>query len=213
MPTIEELLNELVDDDQEKTASAQDPSETDLIEKIASSLTDEEVKEAEALIENLESEKLAGDYEVLGRFMARGFHDELQKLGAGAAAVTGFGSSTKSGDMKGMTGSAYTAPGAPGNATIAAGGDTSPGGGGSEPGPKAPNAEGQSYTTPQDGSNVLAKMKATLDSVHQPMSATKQQDAMGALKKIVDAAKQQRTKQHPTEVPSNLTSGGGGMSY
>ncbi len=198
MSTMEDILSQLMGEDEtQKTASAE-PSEAEVIAKVAETLTDAEVEEVEKMASNLEQEKLAEDYYTLGQFMARGFHDQLSKLAAG----------NKNGpaDMKGDTGTAYTSPGAPGNPTIAAGGDTSPGANSPEPGPKAPNAEGQSYTTPQDGSNVLAKIKSSVDAVHQPMSATKKQDAIGVLKKIVDAAKQQKRKQHPTEVESNLTS-------
>ncbi len=197
MSTMEDILAQLMGgDESEKTASAQ-PSEGDIYAKVAETLTDAEVEEVQKIANDLEQEKIAEDYVILGRFMARGFHDELNKLAAGKSGPE---------SLQGMTGTAYTAPGAPGNPTIAAGGDTSPGASSPEPGPKAPNAEGQSYTTPQDGSNVLAKIKATVDAVHQPMSATKKQDAVGVLKKIVDAAKQQKRKQHPTEVESNLTS-------
>lgn len=210
---MDEILDQLMGGDEaEKTASEQTPSEDSVIAAIAESLTDEEVAEVEKIATGLEQEKLAEDYVTLGRFLARGFHDELskiaggEKVAAGAAAVTGFGGTAGGADgMKGMTGSAYTSPGAPGNKTIAAGGDTSPGASSAEPGPKGSSPEGQTYTTPQDGSNVLQKIKATVDKVHQPVSATKKQDAMGMLHKIVDAAKQQKTKQHPTEVPSNLT--------
>ena len=205
MADMEELFRNLFDDEAEKTASEQEISEADAISKVASDLTEEDIAEAESLLSDFEQEKQADDYTTLGRFMARGFYDELNKMAAGGGAVTGFGGTSSKGDMIGMTGSAYTHPGAPGNPTIAKGGDTSPGASGAEPGPKAPNSEGQSYTTPQDGSNVLAKIRSSIDAIHQPTSATKQQDAMGALRKIVDAAKQQRTKQHPTEVPSNLT--------
>ncbi|KKN61975.1 hypothetical protein LCGC14_0516530 [marine sediment metagenome] len=209
---MDEILAQLMGEDEtEKNASEQATSEDSVIATIASALSDEEVAEVEKIASSLEQEKLAEDYVTLGRFLARGFHDELGKIAgseknAAGGAVTGFGGTAGGPDgMKGMTGTAYTSPGAPGNKTIAAGGDTSPGANSAEPGPKAPNAEGQSYTTPQDGSNVLAKIKATVDQVHQPMSATKKQDAMGMLHKIVDAAKQQKRKQHPAEVPSNLT--------
>lgn len=191
MADMEELFRNLFDDEAEKTASDQEISEADAISKVASDLTEEDIVEAEALLDGFEQEKQADDYTTLGRFMARGFYDELNKMAAGA-------------DMVGMTGNALNLPGAPGNKTIAKGGDTSPGASSGEPGPKAPDSEGQSYTTPQDGSTVLKKIRSSIDAIHQPTSATKQQDAMGALRKIVDAAKQQRTKQHPTEVPSNL---------
>ena len=214
MATMDEILAQLLpgEDDAEKTASAQG-SEGDIYAQVASTLSDTEIEEVEKIAQDLEQQKVAEDYVTLGRFLARGFHDELGKLAAGektaagGGAVTGFGGKSAGPDgMVGMTGSAYTAPGAPGNPTIAAGGDTSPGAASAEPGPKAPNYEGQSYTTPQDGSNVLAKIKQSVDAVHQPVSATKKQDAAGVLMKIVDAAKQQKWKQHPAEVESNLTS-------
>lgn len=208
---MDEILSTLMGEDEtEKTASDQIPSEDSVIATIAASLNDEEIAEVEKIASDLEQEKLAEDYVTLGRFLARGFHDELGKIAgseknAAGSAVTGFGGTAAGPDgMKGMTGSAYTSPGAPGNKTIAAGGDTSPGANSAEPGPKGSSPEGQTYTTPQDGSNVLAKIKATVDKVHQPVSATKKQDAMGMLHKIVDAAKQLKTKQHPAEVPSNL---------
>lgn len=211
MATLEELYSGIFGEEQEKTASSGQISEADIIEKVASELTDDDLIEAETLIKGHEEEKLADDYYNLGRFMARGLWEELnglQKAAAGgAAAVTGFGGTSKSGDMVGMTGSAYQSPGAPGNPTIAKGGDTSPGASGAEPGPKSNTPEGQSHYTPQDGSNVLAKIRTSIDAIHQPVSATKKQDAMGVLQKMVDAAKQQRTKQHPSEVPSNLTAG------
>ncbi len=210
---MDEILSQLMGEDEtEKTASEQVTSEDSVIATIAAALSDEEIAEVEKIASDLEQEKLAEDYVTLGRFLARGFHDELGKIAgseknaAGAAAVTGFGGTAGGPDgMKGMTGTAYTSPGAPGNKTVAAGGDTSPGANSAEPGPKGSSPEGQTYTTPQDGSNVLAKIKATVDAVHQPVSATKKQDAMGMLHKIVDAAKQQKRKQHPAEVPSNLT--------
>lgn len=215
MATMDEILTQLGlgEGDAEKTASAQ-ASEGDIYAQVASTLSENEIEEVEKIAQDLEQQKVAQDYVTLGRFLAQGFHDELSKMAAGektaaggAAAVTGFGGTAAGPDgMKGMTGSAYNQPGAPGNPTIAAGGDTSPGANSAEPGPKAPNYEGQSYTTPQDGSNVLAKIKQSVDAVHQPVSATKKQDAAGVLMKIVDAAKQQKRKQHPAEVESNLTS-------
>lgn len=196
MSTMDELFAEVFGDDQEKSASAE-IDHADVIEKIAADLTDEDIAEADKIIQDSEEEKVAAEHYQLGRFMARGMWDQLDELQKKAAGA----------DMVGMGSKSYNSPGAPGNATIAAGGDTSPGGGGAEPGPKAPDAEGQSYTTPQDGSNVLAKIRKSIDSIHQPESATKKQDSMGVLKKIVDAAKQQRTKQHASEVQSNLTAG------
>ena len=190
---MDEILAQLTGEDEAEKTASDNPSEDSVIATIAASLNEEEVAEVEKIASDLEQEKLAEDYVVLGRFLARGFHDELSKMAAGGAD-----------SLKGMTGSAYTSPGAPGNSTIAAGGDTSPGASSAEPGPKGSSPEGQTYTTPQDGSNVLEKIKATVDKVHQPTSATKKQDAMGTLKKIVDAAKQQKRKQHPAEVPSNL---------
>ena len=204
MAKMDELFDEIFGNDSEKVASTGNPN--DLIEKIAAELDDDDIAEAEKMLASHEEEKLADDYYSLGKIMAKGLWDglgDLQKQAAGDNA--GYGSTKAQGDMLGMTGSAYQHPGAPGNKVIAKGGDTSPGGGGAEPGPKSGDPAGQSHTTPQDGGSVLAKIQGAYDKVHQPESPTKAQDGMGVLKKIVDAAKQQRTKQHASEVPSNLT--------
>jgi hypothetical protein len=201
---MDEILSSLIGDEESEKVASDQPSEAEVIEHVASQLTEADLEECEKVASDLELEKQAEDWVLQGRFMAQGFHDELSKLAAGGN--TGFGGTSAGPDgMVGMTGQAYTAPGAPGNKTIAKGGDTSPGAGGAEPGPKGSSSEGQTYTTPQDGSNVLAKIKATVDKVHQPVSATKKQDAAGILRKIVDAANQQKRKQHPAEVESNLT--------
>lgn len=203
MAKMDELFEEIFGDDSEKVASAGNPD--DLIEKIAAELDDDDIAEAEGLLAVHEEEKLADDYYNLGKIMAKGLWDGLGDLQKQAAGGMEYGTTKAQGDMLGMTGSAYTHPGAPGNKTIAKGGDTSPGGSGAEPGPKSSDPAGQSHTTPQDGGSVLAKIQGAYDKVHQPESPTKSQDGMGVLKKIVDAAKQQRTKQHASEVPSNLT--------
>jgi hypothetical protein len=187
---MSDIFNELWGEEGQKTASAQDgglTTEQDYIEKIASSMSDEDLAEAQAVLDDLEAEKQANDHEALGRFMARGFYDELQKLSADG--------------MVGMDGSAQTGAKPDGKTpTLIAGGDTSP----NAKGPAAANSEGQSYTTPQDGGAVVKKIKSALDSIHQPASPTKAQDAQGVLKKIVDAAKIQKTRQQVAEVPADI---------
>ncbi len=192
MAQMSDIFKELWGEEAEKTASAADgatETEQDYIEKIASSMTDEDLADAQAVLENLETEKQASDYETLGRFMAQGFHSELQKLSAGEDA------------MVGMAGSAQTGAKADGKTpTLIAGGDTSP----NAKGPAAAGSQGQSHTTPQDGGKVVAKIKASLDSIHQPASPTQAQDAQGILKKIVDAAKVQKTRQQVAEVAADI---------
>jgi len=190
MARMEDLFAELWGSEAEKTASAQElVTEGDYVEKIAQSMTDDEIAEAEQLLEGMEAEKQAGDYEYLGRFMARGFMDELNKL-----AADGDG-------MVGMTGSAQTNAKADGKTpALLAGGDTSPG----NHGPVSGEAKGDSYKTPQDGGKMLASIKAKLDSLHQPESPTGTQDAQALLKKMVDAAKIQKTKQQVAEVPADI---------
>ena len=51
---------------------------------------------------------------------------------------------------------------------------------------------------------IFKKMKAKLDALHQPNSPTQAQDAQGILKKIVDAAKIQKTRQQVAEVPADI---------
>jgi hypothetical protein len=186
-----DLFQELWGQEAEKTASHQaaPASEDEYIEKIAASMTDEDLAQAQTLLDDMEAEKQAGDYEVLGRFMARGFHDELSKLSAGEES------------MVGMAGSAQTGAKADGKTpTLMAGGDTSP----NAKGPAAAGSQGQSHTTPQDGGKIVASLKAKLDALHQPASPTQAQDAQAILKKMVDAAKIQKTRQQVAEVPADI---------
>lgn len=188
---MSDVFAELWGDEGQKLAADQTnpATEDEYIEKIAASMTEEDLAEAQGILDNLDAEKQAGDYEVLGRFMARGFHAELQKLSAGEDS------------MVGLTGSAQTGAKADGKTpTLLAGGDTSP----NAKGPAAAGSQGQSHTTPQDGGKVVASMKAKLDALHQPKSPTQAQDAQGILKKIVDAAKTQKTRQQVAEVPADI---------
>ena len=192
MARMNELFQELWGDDAEKTASAnqQLTTENDYIDKVASVMSDDEIAQAEQIIEGMEAEKQATDYEFLGRFMARGFMDELGKL-----AADGDG-------MVGLTGSAQTQSKADGKTpALLAGGDTSPG---SQRGPESLEAKGDAYKTPQDGGKIVASIKAKLDALHQPESPTQAQDSMALLKKMVDAAKVQKTKQQVAEVPADI---------
>ena len=51
------------------------------VEEALKDLSDEDLdKLAEIMIEDEENEKLAADFDALGRFMARGYIDELSKL-------------------------------------------------------------------------------------------------------------------------------------
>lgn len=195
MAKMADIFKELWGEEAEKIASvaAADggtlETEDDYIEKIASSMSEEDLAGAQAVLDELETEKQAGDYEALGRFMAQGFHSELQKLSAGADG------------MVGMAGSAQTESKADGKTpALLAGGDTSP----NAKGPAAAGSQGQSHTTPQDGGKIVAALKAKLDNLHQPKSPTQAQDAQGILKKIVDAAKIQKTRQQVAEVPADI---------
>lgn len=190
MARMDELFAELWGDEAEKTAAAQEQlaTEDDYIEKVAQSMTDEEISQAEQILEGMESEKQAQDYEYLGRFMARGFMDELSKL-------------SSEDSMVGLTGSAQTGAKPDGKTpALMAGGDTSPGG----KGPVAGEAKGDSFKTPQDGGKMVASIKQKLDALHQPKSPTQAQDARALLKKMVDAAKTQKTRQQVAEVPADI---------
>ena len=93
MPTVGEILAQMLnsEDGAEKTAEANTEVKTEKTEaeKIAESLnlTKEEVEAASQELEEAEktaeAEKRAEEAVYLGRFMARGFVDELQKLGEG----------------------------------------------------------------------------------------------------------------------------------
>jgi len=96
MPTVSEILAQLLEDgapsEGEKTA-AETTEETEettsdpVVEQVAKelNLSAEEVEAASQALDEgektAEAEKKAEEAELLGRFMARGFVDELQKLG------------------------------------------------------------------------------------------------------------------------------------
>jgi hypothetical protein len=97
MPTVAEILAQMLDSDDgaEKTAETEnqetkEPEVQDEYAKIAQelNLTPEEVEQATQELEEeekrAEAEKKAEEAVYLGRFMARGFFDELQKLGVGS---------------------------------------------------------------------------------------------------------------------------------
>jgi hypothetical protein len=96
MPTVSDLLQQMLEDNTpeapaEKTAA--EHSEEDQYEKIAKelNLSPEEIEAATAELEGqekkAEAEKKAEEAVLLGRFMARGFVDELQKVGSGTPVV------------------------------------------------------------------------------------------------------------------------------
>ena len=96
MPTVSDLLQQMLEGntqepDAEKTAA--ETSSDDQYEKIAKelNLSPEEIEaatnELEGLEKKAEAEKKADEAVLLGRFMARGFVDELQKVGSGTPVV------------------------------------------------------------------------------------------------------------------------------
>lgn len=97
MPTVAEVLAVMLesDDGAEKTAETNSPEFTDETAKLAEQfeMTPEEVEQAKVELDEeekrAEAEKKAEEAVLLGRFMARGYFDELQKLGAGT--VSGYG--------------------------------------------------------------------------------------------------------------------------
>lgn len=131
MASVAEILAEMINKEPaaepEKTAEATPAAETSdpVVEKVSKelNLSAEEIEAAAQALEDgekrAEAEKLASEAETLGRFMARGFMDELKKVG-GALEM---------------------------------------GGGG--------KVEQQAAAaTPQDGSKVLAKVKAAVEKAH-----------------------------------------------
>ena len=97
MPTVAEILATMLEseDGAEKTAKTNISEVDEETAKLAEQfeLTPEEVEQAKEELDeeekHAEAEKKAEEAILLGRFMARGYLDELQKLGAGT--VKGYG--------------------------------------------------------------------------------------------------------------------------
>ena len=92
MPTVAEILAQMLETpspEAEKTASTETEGSDDVATQVAKelNLSAEEVEAAAQVLEETEkkaeAEKKAEEAEILGRFMARGFMDELNKVGAG----------------------------------------------------------------------------------------------------------------------------------
>lgn len=141
----------------EKTAEEQ-TEQVDVAEQLAGelNLSEAEIEAAEKALDEgekkAEAEKQASEAELLGRFMARGFVDEMKKLG---------------GSLEMGGGSAV--------------------------------AQQADASTPQDGSKVLAKIKAKVESAHNmpvPPGTT-----MGVVRKILSTAK--KPKAPVTAVETN----------
>ena len=83
MPSMDEILSSLIGSETEKTANdASQVTEEQVIQKIASDLTVEDIAQLDSLVERHDLEKTASEAEAYGRFMARGFYDEFNKLAA-----------------------------------------------------------------------------------------------------------------------------------
>ncbi|MEN6550128.1 MAG: hypothetical protein ABFE07_29135 [Armatimonadia bacterium] len=168
MPSVAEMLAQYLDEqspaaaEPEKVAEASAPAAEPvdpMVEKISKelNLSAEELDAAEKALEESEKQaeavKLADEATLLGRFMARGFIDEMKKQG----------------------------------------GSLEMGGGG--------KVEQQAAAaTPQDGSKVLAKVKAAVEKAHTSPNP----DAvatMGVVRKIISTAK--KVKAPVTAVETN----------
>jgi len=113
MPTVTDILSQMLNADGQETekiaAETQAPSQEDDIQKLATeyNTTPEEVKNVMAEIDEeekrAEAEKQAEEAMVLGRFMARGFVDELQKIGADPGYGSGVGGSEPTTTNQGST--------------------------------------------------------------------------------------------------------------
>jgi hypothetical protein len=166
MPTVSEILAQMLEDtsapsETEKAAAAVDGGDDDdVVAQVAKelNLTPEEaakvISEVEESEKHAEAEKLAEEATVLGRFMARGFLDELQKLGS----------------------------------------DWEMGGG------KKVQQQADA-STPQEGSKVLAKVKAAIEAKHRPDTPTKDVAMQSVVKKIIATAR----KVKPTPAPATET--------
>jgi hypothetical protein len=179
MPSLNEILNSLTSSDEtEKVASAKQDvqvnSEESIITKVASQLSEAEIASLEGYVESHEIEKTASEADAYGRFMARGFHDEWMKLAM---------------DTDGAPNSMMSTTHSIGTPALEHGS-----------GGKA-MAEGGSVVSELDPSNVLQKIKSSIESAQEPASPTAKEDAMHIVKKIIDTAKE--VKQHPAEVPHN----------
>jgi hypothetical protein len=116
MPTVAEILAEMLKADggvektaAEETETQEQPSEN-VYESIANelNLSEEEVDKLQAEVEgddHEEAEKKAEEAVYLGRFMARGFVDELMKLGYDAKGVGGHEPDNKGKDSTPQDGS------------------------------------------------------------------------------------------------------------
>jgi len=90
MPTVAEILEQMLaasPSETEKTATTETEPSDDVAEQVAKelNLSAEEVEAASQALEETEkqaeAEKKAEEAELIGRFMARGFVDELNKVG------------------------------------------------------------------------------------------------------------------------------------
>ena len=173
---MEDILNSLVDNDVEKTASAApaEITEAEVFEKVAADLTDEDISALEKIAEELETEKTAEEAIAYGRLMAQGFWDESEKLAMDNVPA----------------GSHNSVSGTEGTEAVAHGKGTAM----SEGGNVAEQAQ-------KDSSAVLQKIQSSLNSVQQPDSPNKSQDAYEVVKKIIDTAR--AVKQQPAEIPNN----------
>jgi len=164
MPTVSEILTQMLEDstapsEPEKTAAVAG-SDDDIVAQVAKelNLTPEEAEAAVSELEegekHAEAEKLAEEATVLGRFMARGFIEEVQKLGSGW-------------EM----------------------------GGGKKVQQQA------DASTPQEGSKVLAKVKAAIESKNRPETPTKDVAMQSVVKKILATAR----KVKPVPAPATET--------
>jgi hypothetical protein len=173
---MEDILNNLIGDDVEKTASAApvELTEEQVLEKVAYDLSDEDIVNLEKIAEELETEKTAEEAIAYGRLMARGFWEESEKIAS---------DNVPAGSMNSVSGTE-------GSEEIAKGKGTAM----SEGGNVAEQAS-------KDSSATLAKVQSSLNSIQQPDSPNKSQDAYEVVKKIIDTAK--AVKQQPAEMPNN----------
>ena len=171
---LNDILNQLGLD---KTASEVKPTEDELIKAAASAVsTDEDLAALDEIIKSAEAEKKASDLELEGRFIARGFYAELKKLG----------------EADGSHGSMLSVDKSVGDSEINAGGGGKP----------MSEGGGVEDAAAKDPSNVLQKIKGSLEAIHTPNSATAGQDSLEVVKKIRDAVVEQKAQ--AAEMETNL---------
>jgi len=173
---MEDILNSLINEDVEKTASAApaELTEAQVIEKVASDLNETDLVALEKIAEELETEKTAEEAIAYGRLMARGFWEESEKIAS---------DNVPEGSMNSVSGTE-------GSEEIAKGKGSAM----SEGGNVADQAS-------RDSSAVLQKVQSSLNGMSQPESPNKSQDAYEVVKKIIDTAR--AVKQQPAEIPHN----------